>query len=49
MRDLEYENQKNLNEQLLKELKKNYKIQFNLDSDKFDKEFVDFLLTEVKS
>lgn len=49
LRDLEYQNQKNLNEQLLRELKKNYKIQFNLDSDKFDKEFVDFLLSEVKS
>lgn len=49
MRDLEYENQKKLNEQLLQELKKNYKIQFNLDSEKFDKEFVDFLLSEVKS
>ena len=49
LRDLEYENQKQLNEQLLQELKKNYKIQFDLDSDKFDKEFVDFLLSEVKS
>jgi len=49
LRDLEYENQKNLNEQLLQELKKDYKIQFNLDSDKFDEEFVDFLLSEVKS
>jgi len=48
-RDFEYVNQKQLNEQLLQELKKNYTIQFDLDSDKFDEEFVDFLLSEVKS
>ncbi len=49
LRDFEYENQKNLNDQIFKELKKNYEIKFNLDEDKFDNEFIDFLLSEVKS
>lgn len=49
LRDLEYENQRNLNEQILKELKKNYIIKFDLDADKFDNEFIDFLSSEVKS
>ena len=49
LRDFEYEKQKDLNEQIFNELKKNYKIEFNLDTDKFDDEFVDFLLSEVKS
>lgn len=49
LRDLEYENQKNLNNQIFKELKKNYEIKFNLDEDKFDSEFIDFLMSEVKS
>lgn len=49
LRDMEYENQKNLNDQIFKELKKNYDIKFDLDAEKFDKEFVEFLLSEVKS
>lgn len=49
LRDLEYENQKNLNDQLLQELKKNYKIEYDLDSEKFDKEFVEFLLSDKNS
>lgn len=49
LRDLEYENQKILNDQLLQELKKNYKIEYDLDNEKFDKEFVEFLLSEKNS
>jgi len=49
LRDLEFENQKNLNEQILNELKKNYIIKFDLDADKFDNEFIEFLSSEVKS
>ena len=49
LRDFEYENQKSLNDQIFKELKKNYEIKFNLDEDKFDSEFIDFLMSEVKS
>lgn len=49
LRDLEYENQKILNDQLLQELKKNYKIEYDLDSEKFDKEFVEFLLSDKNS
>ena len=47
--DLEYENQKNLNEQILNELKKNYIIKFDLDKDKFDNEFINFLSSEAKN
>lgn len=49
LNDFEYENQKNLNDQLLQELKKNYKIEYDLDSEKFDKEFVEFLLSDKNS
>jgi len=46
LRDMEYDNQKNLNDLIFKELKKNYSIEFNLDPKKFDREFVDYLKEE---
>lgn len=46
LRDMAYDNQKKLNDLILKELKKNYTIEFDLDPKKFDQEFVDFLTEE---
>lgn len=46
LRDMEYDNQRNLNDLIFKELKKNYSIEFNLDPEKFDQEFVDYLKEE---
>ncbi len=46
LRDMEYDNQKNLNDLIFEELKKNYSIEFNLDPKKFDQEFVDYLKEE---
>ena len=48
-RDLEYEKQKNLNDQVYAELKKNYEIEFDLDPEKFDAAFVDYLRDLEKS
>jgi len=46
LRDMEYDNQRNLNDLIFEELKKNYSIEFNLDPKKFDQEFVDYLKEE---
>lgn len=48
-RDLQYENQKTLNDQVYAELKKNYEIEFDLDPDKFDAAFVAYLKDLEKS
>ena len=42
-RDLEYENQQKVNDQVYTELKKNYDVEFDLDPEKFDKSFVEYL------
>lgn len=43
LRDFEYEKQRKLDELIFQELKKKYQVEFNLDPDKFDEAFVDFL------
>jgi len=43
LRDLEYENQKHMNELIYDEFRKNYNIEYDLDPDKFDESFIDFL------
>ena len=48
LRDMEYDNQRNLNDMIFEELKKNYDIEFNLDPTKFDQEFIDYLKEEEK-
>ena len=42
-RDLEYENQIRVNDQVYTELRKNYSVEFDLDPEKFDNAFVQFL------
>jgi hypothetical protein len=42
-RDFEYENQKKVNDQIFYELKKNYEVIFELDPEKFDQAYIDFL------
>ncbi len=42
LRDMEYDNQKQMNDLIFKELKKNYSIEFNLDPEKFDEAFIDY-------
>ncbi len=42
-RDLEYENQRLVNDQVYAELKKKYDVEFDLDPEKFDRAFVEFL------
>ena len=42
-RDLEYLNQQKVNDQVYSELKKKYDVEFDLDPEKFDKAFVEFL------
>jgi len=42
-RDLEYETQQNVNEQIFQELRKKYTVNFDLDPGKFDESFVKFL------
>ena len=49
LRDMEYDNQKKLNDLIFEELKKNYSIEFDLDPKKFDREFVEYLKTEEKN
>lgn len=41
--DFEYEHQKKVNEQIFNELKKNYDVVFDLDPEKFDQAYVDYL------
>jgi parvulin-like peptidyl-prolyl isomerase len=48
-RDMEYENQKKMNELIFEELKKNYTIKFDLDASKFDDTFIDYLNEKDKS
>jgi hypothetical protein len=42
-RDLEYEKQRKVNDQVYRELKNKYEIEFDLDPEKFDASFVDYL------
>ena len=44
VRDYEYESQQRVNEQIFRELRNNYTIVFDLDPEKFDQSFVDFLV-----
>ena len=43
LRDLEYENQKKMNEMIFEEFRKNYNIEYDLNPDKFDESFIEFL------
>jgi len=43
LRDLEYENQKRMNEMIFEEFRKTYNIEYDLDPDKFDESFIQFL------
>lgn len=43
LRDLEYENQKKMNEMIFEEFRKNYSIEYDLNPDKFDDSFIEFL------
>lgn len=43
IRDMEYDNQKKMNELIFEELIKNYTIKFDLDASKFDEAFIDYL------
>jgi hypothetical protein len=49
LRDMEYDNQKKMNDLIFTELKKNYSIEFNLDPEKFDEAFIDYLKTEEEN
>jgi hypothetical protein len=42
-RDFEYENQRKINDQVYNELRRNYEIEFDLDPEKFDAAFVEYL------
>ena len=46
VRDLEYENQKMMYNQVYKEFKKNYNVVYELNPDKFDDAFIEFLREE---
>ena len=43
LRDLEYENQRKMNEMIFEEFRKNYYIEYDLNPDKFDESFIEFL------
>ena len=43
LRDMEYDHQKKLNELIFEELKKKYTIKFDVDPDKFDDAFIEYL------
>ena len=43
LRDLEYEKQQELDQMIFEELKKKYDIEYELDPDKFDEAFIEFL------
>jgi len=43
LRDLEYENQKNLQQEIFDQYRSNYHIDYNLDPAKFDAAFIEFL------
>ena len=49
LRDLEYANQQKFDELIFKELKKQYNIDFELDPEKFDEAFVEFLKKDENS
>ncbi len=42
-RDFEYENQRRINDQVYHELRRSYEIEFDLDPEKFDEAFVEYL------
>jgi hypothetical protein len=42
-RDFEYENQRRINDQVYSELRRSYEIEFDLDPEKFDAAFVEYL------
>jgi len=42
-RDFEYENQRKINDEVYGELRRNYEIEFDLDPEKFDAAFVEYL------
>jgi hypothetical protein len=46
LRDLEYENQRNVNDQIYSELKSNYEVEFDLDPEKFDASFIEYLKSD---
>ena len=43
LRDLEYENQKNLQQNIFDQYRTNYHIEYDLDPAKFDAAFIEFL------
>ena len=43
LRDLEYENQKKMNEMIFEEFRNNYYIEYDLNPEKFDESFIEFL------
>ena len=43
LRDFEYDKQQQMDLMIFEELKKNYKIEYDLDPEKFDAAFIDFL------
>jgi len=43
LRDLEYDNQKNLQQEIFDQYRTNYHIEYNLDPAKFDTAFIEFL------
>ena len=43
LRDLEYENQNHMDKLIFDEFRKNYNIEYDLDPDKFDESFIEFL------
>jgi hypothetical protein len=45
-RDFEYENQRRINDQVYSELRRSYEIEFDLDPEKFDEAFVEYLKTK---
>ncbi len=49
LRDYEYDNQKEINELIYKELKKKYDIQIDIKSEDFDPKFVEYLQTEMNN
>jgi hypothetical protein len=46
LRDLEYEKQRNVNDQIYSELKSNYEVEFDLDPEKFDASFIEYLKSD---
>jgi parvulin-like peptidyl-prolyl cis-trans isomerase-like protein len=49
LRDYEYDNQKEVNELIYKELKKKYHIEFDIKSTDFDPKFVEYLEKEINN